>query len=145
MDLGNIVKSLFLGAGIGIVTLFLAREPIEPGLQLLTVLASAAIGLTVGLVTEWSTSLLPLRMARTGTYFLISALIALVVTAAIMLGMIVLAGALGAAPDASGEWWAVVALILAIVAVANVVDYGLHRQRMSRLRRLQGELARSGE
>ncbi|MFF2369297.1 hypothetical protein [Agromyces sp. NPDC058110] len=142
MNLGNVVKSFFLGAGIGVVTLLLPREPVDLGLQVLTVLVSGGIGLLVGLVTEWLTSLLPIRLARTGTYFLISGLIALVVTAAIMLGMVALARGMGADPDAAWDWWAVVLLILAIVAVANAVDYLLHRQRMSRLRRLQESLDR---
>lgn len=134
MNFGNVVKSFFLGLGIGLVVLVLTPDAGTIGLRMLSVLASGGIGLLVGLVTEWLTSLLPIRLARPRTYFLINGAIAVVVTAAIMVTLLAVSGWKGA------EVWGLVAVVLAIVVVANVVDYLLYRRTMTRLRRLQVRL-----
>ncbi|MBD8000391.1 hypothetical protein, partial [Oerskovia gallyi] len=95
MNFRNVVNSFFLGLGIGVVMLVANAGAGDPGMWALTVLASGGIGLLVGLVTEWLTSLLPIRLARPRTYFLLNGLIALVTTAAIMLGLVGLAAGTG--------------------------------------------------
>lgn len=144
MNFRNVVNSFFLGLGIGVVVLLV--DPGDPadgalGLKVLSVLVGGGIGLLVGLVTEWLTSLLPIRLARPRTYFLLNGLIAVVTTAAIMLGLVALA--VGVAGGTRG-WGPVVGLVLAIVVVANVADYLHYRWTATRLRRLQTALG-SGE
>lgn len=92
MNIGNVVKSFFLGLGIGLVVLVLTSDAGTIGLRLLSVLASGGIGMLVGLVTEWLTSLLPIRLARPRTYFLINGAIAVIVTAVIMLTLMAFSG-----------------------------------------------------
>ncbi|MHA7133107.1 hypothetical protein [Oerskovia turbata] len=145
MNFQDVVKSFFLGLGIGVVVLVANPGAGSLGLRALTVLASGGIGLLVGLVTEWLTSLLPVRLARPRTYFLLNGLIALATTTAIMLGLVALAGGMETAGrDAAARgWWPVVALVLAIVVVANVADYLVFRWTRARLRRVQAALARA--
>ncbi|MEV7961164.1 hypothetical protein [Oerskovia paurometabola] len=146
MNFRNVVNSFFLGLGIGVVMLVANAGAGDPGMWALTVLASGGIGLLVGLVTEWLTSLLPIRLARPHTYFLLNGLIALVTTAAIMLGLVGLAAGTGWGSGSQGGargWWPVVGLVLAIVVVANVADYLVFRWTRARLRRMQASLGRA--
>lgn len=146
MNFRNVVNSFFLGLGIGVVVILANAGAGDPGLWALTVLASGGIGLLVGLVTEWLTSLLPIRLARPRTYFLLNGLIALVTTAAIMAGLAALAAGtgIGAQGDVQG-WWPVVGLVLAIVVVANVADYLVFRWTRARLRRVQASLDQASD
>ncbi|MFJ2532825.1 hypothetical protein [Microbacterium maritypicum] len=139
MNIGNVVKSFFLGLGIGLVVLVLTSDAGTIGLRLLSVLASGGIGMLVGLVTEWLTSLLPIRLARPRTYFLINGAIAVIVTAVIMLTLMAFSGWRGAG------MWRLIVVVLAIVMVANIVDYLLYRRTMARLRRLQARLGRAAD
>ena len=139
MNIGNVVKSFFLGLGIGLVVLVLTSDAGTIGLRLLSVLASGGIGMLVGLVTEWLTSLLPIRLARPRTYFLINGAIAVIVTAVIMLTLMAFSGWRGAG------MWRLIVVVLAIVMVANIVDYLLYRRTMARLRRLQAQLGRAAD
>ncbi|GAA1409111.1 hypothetical protein [Oerskovia paurometabola] len=146
MNFRNVVNSFFLGLGIGVVMLVANAGAGDPGMWALTVLASGGIGLLVGLVTEWLTSLLPIRLARPRTYFLLNGLIALVTTAAIMLGLVGLAAGTGWGSGSQGGargWWPVVGLVLAIVVVANVADYLVFRWTRARLRRMQASLGQA--
>lgn len=139
MNIGNVVKSFFLGLGIGLVVLVLTSDAGTIGLRLLSVLASGGMGMLVGLVTEWLTSLLPIRLARPRTYFLINGAIAVIVTAVIMLTLMAFSGWRGAG------MWRLIVVVLAIVMVANIVDYLLYRRTMARLRRLQARLGRGAD
>ncbi|RXR24759.1 hypothetical protein EQW78_07565 [Oerskovia turbata] len=146
MNFRNVVNSFFLGLGIGVVVVVASAGAGDAGPWALTVLASGGIGLLVGLVTEWLTSLLPIRLARPRTYFLLNGLVALVTTAAIMLGLVGLAAGTGAGAGPQGDvrdWWPVVGLVLAIVVVANVADYLVFRWTRARLRRMQASLGQA--
>lgn len=148
MNFKNVANSFFLGLGIGAVLLVTNAGAGDLGLRLLTMLASGGIGLAVGLVTEWLTSLLPIRLARPRTYFLLNGLIALVTTAAIMGGLVTLSVVTGvwAGPEEDAQdWWPVVGLVLAIVVVANVADYLVFRWTRVRLRRVQASLDRTAD
>ncbi|GAA3217316.1 hypothetical protein ACFP63_14160 [Oerskovia jenensis] len=146
MNFRNVVNSFFLGLGIGVVVILANAGAGDPGLWALTVLASGGIGLLVGLVTEWLTSLLPIRLARPRTYFLLNGLIALVTTAAIMAGLAALAAGTGIGVEGDGQdWWPVVGLVLAIVVVANVADYLVFRWTRARLRRVQASLDQASD
>ena len=132
MNYVEVVKSFFLGIIIGLVL----QPTVEAALgeRVPSVLASGAIGLVIGLVTEWLTSLLPIRLARVYTYFAINSLIAVVATLLVMVVLVSLTRGL------SPEGWdpvPVVAIVVGIVVVANVVDFAFFYRARARLRRVQ--------
>jgi len=133
----NVVKSFFLGIVIGLVLQVLGSTPLDPGLWVIGTLVSGSIGLVIGLATEWLTSLLPLRMARTRTYFFVNNLIAVVVTA-----IVIVLSQTFADEEARSRWdlWSVTAVVVSIVSVANLVDYLVYRRAQQRLRALQATL-----
>lgn len=143
MNFGNVVKSFFLGVGIGVLLqlgmLFRpGSDASDAGSWAIALAASGMIGLVIGLVTEWLTALLPIRLARTRTYFLINGGIAVVVTAAILL----LARTVVGGGFASAEWWSTLGIIVLIVTIANVADYAVYARTNARLRARQAELLR---
>lgn len=140
MNIGNVVKSFFLGLGIGVVVLFLNLDAGDLGLRIVSVLASGGIGLLIGFVTEWLTSLLPIRIATPRRYFLINGAIAVAITAAIML---VLVGV--AAGSAPAGWGPIVGVVIGIVVIANVADFLLFLRARTRLRALQQCLDAEGD
>lgn len=137
MNLTNVVRSLFLGLGIGILLQFSIGAEASLLDRALTVLASGALGLAIGFVTEWLTSLLPLRLARTRTYFVLNNAIALAVTLVVMGGLVLV---FGEHADSTWGWWPVVGVVLVIVCVANIAEYLLYRRTQARLRDVQSEL-----
>ncbi len=81
MDFRAIGRSGALGLVIGAVLVLIGEADATLPERLLTLLLAGTAGLAIGAVTEWLTSLLPARIARTGTYFLISAGIAVTISA----------------------------------------------------------------
>lgn len=108
--------------------------------RVLTVLLSSALGLGIGFATEWLTSLLPIRIARTRTYFALNNAIALTITFIVMLSLGLL---FGEQTESTWGWWSVVGVVLVIVCVANVTEYLLYRRTQQRLRALQADLTDS--
>lgn len=133
----NVVKSFFLGIGIGATLQVLGGVQPATWLWVAGILASGALGLVIGFLTEWLTSLLPLRIARTQTYFFFNNLIAVVITATVMVLLFAFAD-----DDARARWnlWPIIGLIVAIVCVANFVDYLLYARAQRRLHALQAAL-----
>lgn len=137
MNLTNVVRSLFLGLGIGALLQFSIGAEASLLDRALTVLASGALGLVIGFVTEWLTSLLPIRIARTRTYFALNNAIALAVTLIVMLALVLL---FGEHADSTWGFWPVIGVVLAIVCAANIAEYLLYRRTQSRLRVFQDGL-----
>lgn len=137
MNTGNVVKSLLLGLAIGVLVLLLDPGIGGIGERLLAVLVSGGIGLLVGVVTEWITSLLPARIARAGIYFLLNGAIAAVVTAAVLTALFALTG-YGA--DDTG-WVPILLVIVGAVCLANLGDYLRYRRARVRLRAVQAGLS----
>lgn len=144
MNFENVVKSFFLGLVIGVVLQSLRGAPSDISLAVVSVLVSGALGFLIGLVTEWITSLLPLRIARTRTYFFVNNLIAISITALVMVILVLTADE---ATRAAWNWWSVTGVIVSIVCVANVADYVMYQRAQRRLRALQATLldAESGD
>lgn len=143
VNFGNVVKSFLLGIGIGvIINVASALQPgggaSDVGTWSLTIAAGGLIGLVIGLVTEWLTALLPIRMARTRTYFVINGVIALIVTTAVLL----LARAALGGGFAAADWWQTLGAILLIVTIANILDYAVYARTNARLRARQADLLR---
>lgn len=138
MDIAAVVKSFFLGLGIGVVLQVLGLVEATLLERVLTVLASGGIGLVIGAATEYLTSLLPIRIARTASYFLINNLIAMAISALVVSLML----AFASEEDRAGRGWPNVVTVVAIVGVANVVDYLLYRRTQRRLHEKQAQLAR---
>lgn len=137
MSGANVVKSLVLGVIVGLALQILGDADTPAGDRALTVLVSAGAGLVVGIVSEWLTSLLPIRLARTGTYFVVNSVIAVVVAVAVTVTLIVFTGA---GPRDAADAWPVVVIVVAIVGVAYIVDHFFHQRTQRRLRLLQESL-----
>lgn len=142
MNYENVVKSFFLGLGIGSVLQVLGGVPIATWTWALGILASGALGLIIGFVTEWLTALLPLRIARTRTFFLVNNVIAVVITALVMALLYVFADE---AARALWNWWEATGVIVGIVCIANVVDYFFYRRAQRQLHALQEALTGTDE
>ncbi|MEU4620022.1 hypothetical protein AB0G04_08570 [Actinoplanes sp. NPDC023801] len=138
MDVTAILKSFALGLVIGVALALTAPADAILADRALNVLACGAVGLVIGAVTEWLTSLLPIRFARTAVYFLVNNLIAVVVSAIVTAALVALApaGALDGGGLAS-----VVLLVVAIVCAANLGDYLVYRRAQRRLHAVQAALA----
>ncbi len=135
IHLENTIKSFFLGLFIGIALQFYDRFDASIEDVALRVLASGSIGFIIGLITEWLTSILPIRMANARMYFFINNVIALVVTA-ILMGSSVL---IVSADERMGmkEIAQIMLIVLGIVCLANLFDYGMYRRAQSKLRRFK--------
>ncbi len=140
MNAQAVVRSGMLGVVIGIVLALLHAADTTLAEQALTVLISGALGLAIGAVTEWATSLLPLRIARTATYFLINNAIAVVISLAVT-GLLVAFSPAGFA----GGSWIVLCTVVVIVCLGNLVEFLQYRRTQRRLHAAQDLLAGSGE
>jgi hypothetical protein len=137
MNIGNVWKSVGIGVVVGLLLQVGDPSGVDAGDRVLTVLACGGTGLLVGTLTEWLTSLLPARHARTGLYFAVNNLVALLVAGAATVTLVALeSGGLGD-PE---EWWPVLVVVLAVVATANAVDYLAYRRTGARLREVQAAL-----
>ncbi|GAA3016605.1 hypothetical protein [Streptosporangium longisporum] len=136
-DTTAILKSFALGSAVGVALQVSAAANVHFSDRALTVLACGAVGLVIGAVTEWLTSLLPIRIARTAVYFLINNLIAVVVSAVVT--AVLVASASANVLDRSGLMS--VLLVIAIICVANLGDFLLYRRAQRRLHAVQATLA----
>ncbi|MCE0540791.1 hypothetical protein LWF15_35405 [Kineosporia rhizophila] len=135
MDFRAIGRSGALGLVIGAVLVLIGEADATLPERLLTLLLAGTAGLAIGAVTEWLTSLLPARIARTGTYFLISAGIAVTISALVTVALVLLS------PEPMGDGgWPVPLVVVAIVSAGNVADFVLHRRAQRRLRAFQSGL-----
>ncbi|WP_028545568.1 hypothetical protein [Paenibacillus taiwanensis] len=126
----NTVKSFFLGLFIGIVLQLIDNKDVLLTERLLAILASGSIGFIIGLITEWLTAILPIRIARVRTYFFINNLIALVVTSLIMAALI---WTTHRKIEAQGELVSMMLIVLGIVCIANLIDYVMYRRAQHQL------------
>ncbi|WP_270166961.1 hypothetical protein [Paenibacillus sp. SYP-B4298] len=126
----NVIKSFFLGIVIGVMVQLQAPPGLLPSYKVMSVLASGSIGFIIGLITEWITSMLPLRLARMRTYFLINGLIALSVTFILLIGMNQITVNEGHSQEG---FLPVVAIVLGIVGAANLLDYMWYRRTQHKL------------
>lgn len=135
MDVSAIAKSGLLGLIIGTVLAVIGSAGTTPLERVVTVLLCGIIGLAIGTATEWLTSLLPTRIARTATYFVISAAIAITISA------IVTAALIAISPGVVGyHLWAIPLIVVTIVSIGNLVDYQMYRRTQRRLAAYQAGL-----
>ncbi|MBB3110868.1 uncharacterized protein YacL [Paenibacillus phyllosphaerae] len=134
---GNMIKSFFLGLFLGII--LQVYDPSDALFEdkVMAVLASGSIGFMVGLLTEWLTSVLPIRLANARMYFFINNLIALAVTTMIMGALILISGS--RAGD-KGEFVSALIIVLSIICIANLFDYLMYRRAQLKLKRFQASL-----
>lgn len=132
MNILAIAKSGLLGLGIGLALTLLNLTNASIANRLLNVLVAGVIGLVIGALTEWLTSLLPLRIARTKTFFLINNAIAVAVSALVTALLV-----LFAAEKLHDRVWVILAVVIVIVCVGNLLDYLLYRRAQRRLRATQ--------
>jgi uncharacterized protein YacL len=134
----NIMKSFFLGLFIGVVLQFYDRSDVTFEHQALRVLASGSIGFMIGFITEWLTSILPIRMANARMYFFINNIIALAVTAIIMAASFVMVTS-SEAKNAE-EFTPILSIVLGIVCLANLFDYLMYRRAQIKLRTFKASI-----
>ncbi|MFD2701054.1 hypothetical protein ACFSVM_11310 [Paenibacillus shunpengii] len=136
----NIIKSFFLGLFMGVILQFLDTSDTAFTYRAMVVLASGSIGLIIGFLTEWVTALLPINIANPRTYFFINNLIALLVTACIMITFYMLSrGEI----ESRGEFTTSLLIVLAIICIANVLDYVMYRRAQKRLERFKNVVKRN--
>lgn len=131
IHLENVIKSFFLGLFIGIILQFYGHAEVLFKYKVITVLASGSIGFIIGFITEWLTSILPIRMANPRIYFFINNLIALVVTAFIMASLIMVTSS---EMEDRGEFMPVILIVLGIICIANLIDYMMYRRAQNKLK-----------
>lgn len=132
MNILAIAKSGLLGLGVGLALTLLGITNASIADRLLNVLVAGAVGLVIGALTEWLTSLLPLRIARTKTFFLINNAIAVAVSALVTALLV-----LFAAEEFRDRVWVILAVVIVIVCIGNLLDYLLYRRAQRRLRATQ--------
>ncbi|MDQ6422003.1 hypothetical protein RB620_21465 [Paenibacillus sp. LHD-117] len=132
----NIIKSFFLGLFIGVILQVYDNSDVLFEYKVLTVLASGSIGFLVGLITEWLTSILPIRMANARMYFFMNNLIALVVTTIIMASLIMITSS---KMVSKGEFAPLLLIVLGIICIANLFDYLMYRRAQNKLKRFKDE------
>lgn len=137
MNVQNMIKSFFLGLFIGVVLQFIDQGEALFSYRLLVVLASGSIGFLIGLMTEWLTSKLPIRMANAKTYFFVNNLIALVITALLMSAVILITNR---NLENRGGFVSIILIVLGIVCTANLLDYGWYRRAQHKLKTFQASL-----
>jgi uncharacterized protein YacL len=128
----NIVKSFFLGLFIGVILQFYDRADALFEDWLLRVLASGSVGFIIGFITEWLTSILPIRMANARMYFFINNLIALAVATIVMASPFIMATSRDKV--SIGEFTPILLLVLGIICIANLFDYGMYRRAQHKLK-----------
>lgn len=135
VNLKNIIKSFFLGIFIGIVLQFNVDVNVSASYRFLLLLTSGSLGFIIGFITEWVTSILPISIAKTRNYFFINNLIALVVTALIMVFSIMVTNG-----KMSGirEFVPIIGIVLGIVFMANILDYIMYHRVQKKLKLFKG-------
>lgn len=131
IHLENIIKSFFLGLFIGVILQFYDHSDALFEYKVLSVLASGSVGFIIGFITEWLTSILPIRMANARTYFFINNLIALVITTIIMASLIMITISKTAN---KGEFTPILLIVLGIICIANLFDYMMYRRAQNKLK-----------
>lgn len=124
IDIKNILYSFIIGALIGLCAQ-IALNPV-PDLKslLICVLISGIIGLFVGTAIVFVMALLPVKIAKPSTYFMISNLAALFITLAVILSFYFYGVENFTATDL------VIVLIIAFVVIiaANILDYSRYKR-----------------
>lgn len=126
----NVIKSFFLGLFVGVILQLHDYTNVLFQYKVLMVLASGSVGFIIGFITEWLTSLLPIRMANSKTYFLINNVIALVVTA-LLVGLVVVMTSQDM--DFKGDLLPIMFIVLGIICIANLLDFMLYRRAQRKL------------
>lgn len=130
INLENVIKSFFLGLFLGVLLQFYSRANVLFEYKVLAVLASGSIGFIIGLITEWLTSLLPIRMANSRMYFFINNLIALLVATILMVSLILITGSKA---EHKAEFVPLLSIVLGVICIANLTDYMMYRRAQNKL------------
>jgi len=137
MNLANVIKSFFLGIGIGIALLMYNHEAVPSDVRLISVLASGSIGFLIGFMTEWLTAMLPISLAKARTYFFINNLIAVIVAAFFMALLMIF-------PISSGgdkvELMPILGIVLGVICAANLFDYLMYRRTQRKLQSYKSQM-----
>ncbi|MFX3631423.1 MAG: hypothetical protein ACE3L7_19760 [Candidatus Pristimantibacillus sp.] len=127
----NIIKSFFLGLFVGLILQFYDHSDMQLTYRFITVLASGSLGFIIGFITEWVTSMLPIRIANPRMYFFINNIIAIIVTVLVMVSLIMITSG---EVENKGEFIPTLLIVLGIICVANLFDYMMYRRTQKKLK-----------
>lgn len=128
----NIFKSLFLGIFVGAVVIAYLNGYESAQVSMLQLLLSGVAGLLIGAVTEIITSLLPIDIAKTSTFFFINNMVAIITTVFILFVTFTIIGE--NMKEVSLE---ILIISCIIIAIANVIDYLMYKNTNRKLQDYQ--------
>lgn len=129
IDKNNSLYSFVIGAIIGLVAYLSLNSAPDAGSLLLCAFISGVIGLVVGIVIMVAMSLLPVKIAKTRLYFIIGNLLALLVTAAIILTIYFI----GVEDFNSRDLLVVLAIAFPVIILANILEYVKYKKTNRKL------------
>jgi hypothetical protein len=129
IDIKNILCSFVIGALIGLFSQIAVNAALDIKVLLISVLISGLFGLFIGAVIEFIMSLLPIKIAKPSTYFIISNITALLITFVVILLLFFYGVEDFDATDLS------IVLIIAFVIIfaANIIDYTRYKKANKKL------------
>ncbi len=129
INIMNILFSFIIGLLIGMFAQ-IALNPVQNLISLLIcVFVSGIIGLFIGTVIEFVMALLPLRIARPATYFLINNLTALFVTFVVIFTLYIY----GVENFTVRDLTIVLAIAFGTIIGANILDYWKYKRTNTKL------------
>lgn len=129
IDIRNILFSFIIGALIGLFSHIALNPASNLKSLMICVLMSGIIGLFVGTVIEFVMALLPVTIAKPGTYFLINNLTALFVTSVVILSLYFY----WRDNFTTGDLVIVLIIAFGTVIGANILDYYKYKRTNARL------------
>ncbi|MCX7745833.1 MAG: hypothetical protein N2645_02935 [Clostridia bacterium] len=130
ISIRNILFSFLIGAIIGITNQIILNSPIEIGSVLLSILISGTTGLFIGTIVEFVLVLLPISIAKPSSYFFINNIIALFVTAIVILGLYFY----GVLKNMNATDIIIVLIVaFAIIVLANTFDFFRYKKTNMKL------------
>lgn len=129
IDIKNILCSFVIGAVIGLFSQIALNSVPDMKSLLICVLISGIIGFAIGTIIAFIMALLPIRIAKPSTYFIISNLTALFITLLVVLLLYFYGVKNFDVKDLS------IVLIIAfvIIVAANMVDYNRYKRTNKKL------------
>lgn len=129
IDIKNIFFSFGIGALIGLFSQIALNSVPDTKSVLLCILVSGIIGLVIGAVIEFIMALLPIKNARSSTYFIISNITALVITSVIILFLYFY----GVENFSVTDLIVVLTIAFVIIIAANILDYARYKRTNRKL------------
>jgi len=132
----NIFHSSWIGMLISIIAQIIIGNTAESGIIPAAIAAGAGIGFVIGIITETITAILPISIAKTGLFFFINNLIAILTTIFILF---ILAYTGKMIMDIH-TLKSVIPIAVIIIAVINLFDYIMYKRTNRKLKSYQDKM-----